>query len=222
MKNIIPLLLLTIFLFSCNSKSNRDATIANNVMDTSVNNHVEINDIPIGYTNQTIKEYEPQNEIEENLLLYLHEYSLALEKRDAKKLVELINPDYVVLLQKRIPNKTTKEIRDKLPLLYEKSLEGMISEFTKDWDKAENASSRITNIINRVREGNKLLYLYEYHSMLFNKTDTIFKKETEYSVVSSLDNGKTWYATTNDMEEVYEMLELKFKKSSIDEVFAKH
>ncbi len=58
--------------------------------------------------------------------------------------------------------------------------------------------------------------------MLFNKTDTIFKKETEYSVVSSLDNGKTWYATTNDMEEVYEMLELKFKKSSIDEVFAKH
>ena len=175
MKNIIPLLLLTIILFSCNSKSNRNATIANNVMDTSVNNHVEINDIPIGYTNQTIKEYEPQNEIEENLLLYLHEYSLALEKRDAKKLVELINPDYVVLLQKRIPNKTTKEIRDKLPLLYEKSLEGMISE-----------------------------------------------KETEYSVVSSLDNGKTWYATTNDMEEVYEMLELKFKKSSIDEVFAKH
>lgn len=59
-------------------------------------------------------------------------------------------------------------------------------------------------------------------SMLFNKTDTIFKEETEYSVVSSLDNGKTWYATNNNMEEIYEMLGLRFKKSSIDEVFAKH
>lgn len=222
MKKIIPLLLFTSLLFSCNSKSNHNNTIVNNVNDTDVSYKDNSIDIPIGYTYQTIQEYVPQNEVEENLLSYLHEYSLALENRNAKKLVELINPDYVVLLQKKIPNKTTKEIKEKLPLLYEKSIEGMIREFTKDWDKAENASSRITNIINRVREGNKLLYLYEYHSMLFNKTDTIFKEETEYSVVSSLDNGKTWYATNNNMEEIYEMLGLRFKKSSIDEVFAKH
>ena len=222
MKKIIPLLLFTSLLFSCNSKSNHNNTIVNNVNDTDVSYKDNSINIPIGYTYQTIQEYVPQNEVEENLLSYLHEYSLALENQNAKKLVELTNPDYVILLQKKIPNKTTKEIKEKLPLLFEASIEGMISEFTKDWDKAENASSRITNIINRVREGNKLLYLYEYHSMLFNKTDTIFKEETEYSVVSSLDNGKTWYATNNNMEEIYEILGLRFKKSSIDEVFAKH
>lgn len=48
----------------------------NNVNDTDVSYKDNSINIPIGYTYQTIQEYVPQNEVEENLLSYLHEYSL--------------------------------------------------------------------------------------------------------------------------------------------------
>ena len=224
MRYFILFSVIALMLLSCDNSKRNSLKIETppNTTSTVSSQNVQEEDIPYGYTKQSYQEYVPLNAAEKNLVHYLHEYSNAMEARDAKRLVKLINPDYAVLIQKKIPNTTVKEIREKLPLLYEKSIEEFIARFTKDWDKAENGSSRITNIINRVREGNKLLYLYEYHSMLYNKTDTIYKIEKEYSVISSIDNGKTWYATTNNMDEVYEMLGLRFKKSSIDEVFTKH
>ena len=61
MKKIIPLLLFTSLLFSCNSKSNHNNTIVNNVNDTDVSYKDNSINIPIGYTYQTIQEYVPKD-----------------------------------------------------------------------------------------------------------------------------------------------------------------
>lgn len=188
MKNSLLVILFTSFIFSCSSNTNRNAA-----SNANLNNQSSLqaeDDIPSGYTRLSPHEYVPNNTMEENLFNYLHEYAAALKSRNAEKIIELYYPDYFVLLQKEIPNKSVNEIKEKMQLYYEQNFDTIIGEYTNAWPKAKYADSRVTKIINRVKEGDKLLYLYEYHTMLFNETDTIYKKAEEYSVAVSLDNGK--------------------------------
>ena len=209
---------------SCNNNKHHKTSKVDNATIYD-NNNVNIQheeNIPNDYTKQSPQKYVPINSTEENLFNYLREYSCALNTKNAKKIVELHYPDYFVLLQKKIPNKSIKEIKEKVQLYFEQNFDDIIGEYTKEWPKAKYADSHVSNIINRVKEGQKLLYLYEYHTMLYNETDTIYKKEAEYSVVVSLDNGKTWYSTSNDTDDTYDLLSMKFNKASIDNVFSKH
>ena len=93
--------------------------------------------------------------------------------------------------------------------------------YTHVWPNAKYVGPVVTNIMNRVKEGNGLLYLYEYHTILFSETDTIYKDEAEYSIAVSLNNGKKWYNSANSIEENFEILGISFSRNAIDKVLTK-
>ena len=76
--------------------------------------------------------------------------------------------------------------------------------------------------MNRVKEKDGLLYLYEYHDVLYSEKDTIYKKEAEYSLAVSLNNGNKWYNSANSIKENIEILGSIFSNESIDKVFKKN
>ena len=238
MKKIMLLIFIGCTLLSCRqSSSNTHPIVAMEPEDTvptdeevlgKYNNDVPMEEtgideeqIPFEYTNRKIQAYVPQNDQEKHLLSDLHELEEAQANLDYKKVVGLCYPDFFKLLQKKVPEKSIDELKKAYEEYLEKSLEAWNNEFLNSWKNAKKAGICITDIKNRVREGNKLLYLYEYHTVLYSDSSCIYKQEAEYSVAVSLNNGKRWYSTPNGTSDLWEMLSYSFSEQSIDQFLRK-
>lgn len=212
---------------SCNSGNMKQTSYYNNnysasldtvVADSIVDDH---SDIPVEYTREPFHEYVPQNAIEKKFISDMLNFSEALNTRNSKKVVALYYPDYFVLLQKQAPEKSVKQIKEKVQSYYEANFDEIIAAYTKDWKEAKRAGVCITNIINRVSEKGKLMYLYEYHTTLSSDKETIYKKEAEYSVGVSLNNGRQWYSSADNINDLFEILSISFSRSTIESVLSK-
>lgn len=178
-------------------------------------------DIPVEYMREPFQEYAPQNAIEKKFISDMLNFSEALNTRNSKKVVALYYPDYFVLLQKQAPEKSVKQIKEKVESYYEANFDEIIAAYTKDWKEAKRAGVCITNIVNRVSENGKLMYLYEFHTTLSSDEETIYKKEAEYSVGVSLNNGKQWYSSADNVNDLFEILSISFSRSAIESVLSK-
>lgn len=174
--------------------------------------------LPSGYSKKKYTEYVPQNDIERRLFADLKEMTDATNKLDYKKVTNLYYPDYFKYLQRQVPKKTISEIKVKFEDYLEQNLAERNKEYTRVWPDAKYVGLVVTNIMNRVKEGNGLLYLYEYHTVLYSETDTIYKDEAEYSIAASLNNGGKWYNSANSIEENFEILGISFSRNAIDKV----
>jgi hypothetical protein len=65
------------------------------------------------------------------------------------------------------------------------------------------------------------MYLYEFHTTLSSDEETIYKKEAEYSVGVSLNNGKQWYSSADNVNDLFEILSISFSRSAIESVLSK-
>ena len=182
---------------------------------------VDTLNLPYGYSKKKYAQYQPQNTIERKLFADLKEMTDATNKLDCKKVISLYYPDFFKYLQKQVPDKTISEIKVNFESYLEQNLAERNMEFTHVWPKAKGVGLIVTNIMNRVKEGNGLLYLYEYHTVLFSETDTIYKDEAEYSIAASLNNGRTWYNSANSIEENFEILGISFSRNAIEKVLTK-
>lgn len=220
-------IILVLVLASCNSSNKKHTSYSNNNYSTSIDTEVidsivdDDGDIPVEYTREPFHEYAPQNAIEKKFISDMHNFSEALNTRNSKKVVDLYYPDYFVLLQKQAPEKSVKQIKEKVESYYEANFDEIIAAYTKDWKEAKRAGVCITNIINRVSENGKLMYLYEYHTTLSSDDETIYKKEAEYSVGVSLNNGKQWYSSADNINDLFEILSISFSRSAIENVLSK-
>jgi hypothetical protein len=220
--------LLALSFASCNNSSDKQSNYSYNdytqPLDSTINDSIiddKQRNIPIGYTRDAFHEYVPQNAIEKQFLSDMHSFSEAINTRNSKKVVELYYPDYFVLLQKQAPEKSVKQIKEKVRSYYEANFNEIIAAYTKDWNEAKRAGICITNIVNRVTENGKILYLYEYHTTLSSDEVTIYKKEAEYSVSASLNNGKQWYSSADNINDIFEILSISFSRAAIDKVLTK-
>ena len=198
-----------------------DTMSAKNVSKDIVQKSASSSILPSGYSKMKYTEYVPQNDIEQRLFAYLNEMTDATNKLEFKKVVNLYYPDYFKYLQKQVPDKTISEIKIKFENYLEQNLAERNKEYTRIWPDAKYAGIVVTNIMNRVKEGSGLLYLYEYHTILFSETDTIYKEEPEYSVAVSLNNGRKWYTSANSIEENFEILGISFSRNAINKVLTK-
>jgi len=177
--------------------------------------------IPTGYTRIPISGYVPQNDIERHLMEDLKLQEDATNNFDYKKIVSFTYPDYFKYIQTQYPNKTIQEIKK----IYEEILAQYLTEkfkrYISVWPEAKRIGYVVTDIKNRVKEGTGLLYLYEYHTVFYSESDTIFKKEAEYAVCASLNNGGKWYSTADGIEDIFRVLGISFSKEAIDEVLTK-
>lgn len=220
--------LLALLLASCNNSrvkpSNNSYNDYTQPLDSTINDSIIDNKqgvIPIGYTREAFQEYVPKNAIEKQFLSDMHSFSEAINTRNSKRVVELYYPDYFVLLQKQAPEKSLQQIKEKVQSYYETNFNEIIAAYTKDWNDAKRAGVCITNIVNRVIENGKMLFLYEYHTTLSSDEVTIFKKEAEYSISASLNNGKQWYSSADNINDLFEILSISFSHSAIDKVLTK-
>ena len=214
-------------LASCNSSNMKQTSYSNNNYSTSTDTVVidsivdDYGDIPVEYTREPFQEYAPQNAIEKKFISDMLNFSEALNTRNSKKVVALYYPDYFVLLQKQAPEKSVKQIKEKVESYYEANFDEIIAAYTKDWKEAKRAGVCITNIVNRVSENGKLMYLYEFHTTLSSDDETIYKKEAEYSVGVSLNNGRQWYSSADNINDLFEILSISFSRSAIESVLSK-
>ena len=219
--------ILVLVLASCNSSNKKHTSSSNNNYFTSPDTVVidsiidDFGDIPVEYTREPFQEYAPQNAIEKKFISDMHIFSEALYSRNSKKVVALYYPDYFVLLKKQAPEKSVKQIKEKVESYYEANFDEIIAAYIKDWKEAKRAGICITNIINRVSENGKLMYLYEYHTTLSSDDETIYKKEAEYSVGVSLNNGRQWYSSADNINDLIEILSISFSRSAIENVLSK-
>lgn len=197
-----------------NYSTSTDTVVVDSIVD-------DYGDIPVEYTREPFQEYTPQNAIEKKFISDMLNFSEALNTRNSKKVVALYYPDYFVLLQKQAPEKSVKQIKEKVQSYYEANFDEIIAAYTKDWKEAKRAGICITNIINRVSENGKLMYLYEYHTTLSSDEETIYKKEAEYSVGVSLNNGRQWYSSADNINDLFEILSISFSRSAIENVLSK-
>ncbi len=223
-KRNLLVLLSTLFILSC---SNNVSTTRNEVVtnEDSIELNGSLRDIPLGFTTIKYAKYVAKNDEEARFIHDMYDMLKARQDKDCEKIVELYYPDYIKLIQHEIPEKSVDEIKDLLKLYLEENVEEMNATFTNQWKYAVVAGLCITDIKNRVKEGDGILYLYEYHNTLISETDTIFKKEAEYSIAASLDNGNTWYAINpegGDLNEVFEILGVSFSHKAIDEVLTEN
>ena len=219
-KNLFLVLAGSLLLLSCNN--NGTTTENQNTPETEETvQQKTITNIPSGYTSEAYLEYDSKNEEESHFIRDIKETLSARQNKDCERIVELYYPDYIKLIQKEVPEKSEDEIKQLLVSYLEEHVDEMNEAFTNQWEEAVSAGLCITDIKNRVREKNGILYLYEYHNTLISETDTIYKKEADYSVAVSLDNGNTWYAISpegGDWGEVFKLLEVRFSHKAIDEV----
>lgn len=233
MKNIAFTLGLFLMLISCgneNQQKNQDSWQQNSQNASNrINTYLEnkssstnnVKRIPSGYTHYAFKEYVPINTIEKQLMKDIKALDIATQNLDYKSIANLTYPDYYKFIQKQIPDKSISEIKTQYEKILAKGLDDRLRKRAKDWPDTKHVSLIVTNILNRVKEGNGLLYLYEYHEVLLSETDTIYKNENEYSIVISLNNGKKWYTGANSIQENFEILGLRFSNESIEELFTK-
>lgn len=212
MKDFSLILLFVIaVLFSCSNPSENKSS--------SKKDSTELMNLPSGFTSTRFAEYKPQNQEESNFLSDLKIFEQATNDLDCQKVTDLYYPDYFKQIQKEVPEKSIAEIKAVFPKLIEEELAARKKSFTDMWDQAIGTGVRVTNIINRVKEGNGILYLYEYHLYLNSETDTIYRIEAEYGVAASLDNGNQWYSSSStDLDEQFAILGYSFSHESIDEV----
>lgn len=219
-KTSFLVLVSSIFLFSCNG--NGTMSEKDDVFTTEVAAQKKsITNIPSGFTTTTYVEYVAKNEEEAHFIHDMKEMLSARQNKDCKKIVELYYPDYIKLIQKEMPEKSDDEVKQLLVSYLEENVNEMNEAFINQWKDAKTAGLCITDIKNRVSEGDGVLFLYEYHNTLISETDSIFKEEAEYSVAASLNNGKTWYAITpegGDWNQIFKLLEISFSHKAIDEV----
>ncbi len=224
---ILNAVISVLVLASCNSSNMKQTSYSNDNYSTSTDTVVidsivdDYGDIPVEYTREPFQEYAPQNTIEKKFISDMLNFSEALNTRNSKKVVALYYPDYFVLLQKQTPEKSVKQIKEKVESYYEANFDEIIAAYTKDWKEAKRAGVCITNIINRVSENGKLMYLYEYHTTLSSDDETIYKKEAEYSVGVSLNNGRQWYSSADNINDLFEILSISFSRSAIEKVLSK-
>ena len=224
---ILNAVISVLVLASCNSSNMKQTSYSNDNYSTSTDTVVidsivdDYGDIPVEYTREPFQEYAPQNTIEKKFISDMLNFSEALNTRNSKKVVALYYPDYFVLLQKQAPEKSVKQIKEKVESYYEANFDEIIAAYTKDWKEAKRAGVCITNIINRVSENGKLMYLYEYHTTLSSDDETIYKKEAEYSISASLNNGKQWYSSADNINDLFEILSISFSRSAIEKVLSK-
>ena len=225
-----------LLLFSCGNNSSQTSSFQNSenssfvVVDTMAEENIAENisaesasssNLPYGYSKRRYTEYQPQNDIERRLFADLKEMTDATNKLDYKKVISHYYPDFFKYLQKQVPDKSIPEIKAKFENYLEQNLSERNKEYTNAWPEAKGVGLIVTNIMNRVKEGKGLLYLYEYHTFLYAETDTIVKDEAEYSIAASLNNGKKWYNSTNSIEENFEILGISFSREAIDKVLTK-
>lgn len=229
MKKLGYITIMLLVFVSCNNSYNKQRNNSYNdnslsIVD-SISNDLNIIDkqdkIPIGYTREAFQEYAPQNNIEKKFLSDMRSFSDAINSKNSKRVVELYYPDYFIMLQKQVPEKSIKQIKDKVQSYYEVNFDEIIKTNTKDWNEAKRAGVCITNIMNRVSENGKMLYLYEYHTTLSSDKETIYKKEAEYSVGASLNNGKQWHSSADNISDIFELLSISFSRSAIEKVLTK-
>lgn len=228
MKRTIIQLASVLLLLSCSNNDRQSSSIkdadksSNNVVNTESKYVEEVSDkslsLPSGYSKGNYTEYVPQNDIERSLLADIKEMENATNKLDYKKIISLYYPDFFEYIHKLVPEKTIPEIKDWYEGVLSQELAERNKQYTNEWPEAIRAGMVVTNIMNRVKEGNGLLYLYEYHNVLYSETDTIVKDEAEYSVAASLNNGKKWYNSANSIEENFKILGISFSKKAIEDV----
>lgn len=196
------------------------------VTDTS---HVDTTDqmqqedfpIPIGYSHSMYSEYTPQNKIERTLLSEIKEMEKATNNLNYDKIMALTNPDLFKYLKKEAPNKTDLEIKKLSKNFLKENLPSKMKSFLDCWPKATYVGGIVTDIKNKVKEGNRLLYQYEFHTILCSEEDSIVNIEPEYCVAVSFDNGNKWFISDASIEENYEILGISFSGEAIDKVLSK-
>ena len=216
-----------LLLISCGNNSNQNSVNQNgqNHLVEAIDSVAEdtlISVFPQGYSKNGYVEYVPQNDIERQLLADLKEMNEAINNLDYKRIIDLYYPDYFKYLQKLVPKRSISEIKEKFVEVLQKEQSKDLKQRTTDvWVEANSFGILITNIMNRVKEGDRLLYLYEYHTILYSEKDTLVKDEAEYHIAASLNNGKKWYVTANSVEENFEILGISFSADAIDKVLTK-
>lgn len=209
--------LLVMVLYSCgnNTNHNRDNNEIESVPEIS---------IPQGYTSSAIEEYVATTEEERCFMHDMKKMESARNAKDCELIVDLYYPDYFKLLHMQVPEKSEEEIKSLTRKYIEQNIDGLNAVFTNQWDKAVGAGVCITDIKNKFKENGGILYLYEYHTTLYSNTDTIYKKEAEYSVAASIDNGETWYQVApsgGSWDDVFDILEIRFSHQAIDKVLSR-
>lgn len=200
-----------LFFCSCTNVQKQETTIIGNDID-----------VPEGYTHKAFVKYIPENQIEKNFISDLKDFEVATNNLDYDKIVELYYPDYFVYLSKVLSINSLDETKKKFKEYLQENLENNNKRFTEHWDKAEKSGVYVTNIINRVKERDGILYLYEFHEVLYSKNDSIFEIEPTYGIAASLNNGKKWHScSSTDDEELFEVLGYSFSKNSIEKVLSK-
>lgn len=177
--------------------------------------------IPIGYSHRMYSEYVPQNKTERTLLSDIKVMEKATNDLDYDKIMALTYPDLFKYLKKEAPNKTDLEIKELYKKHLNENLPSRMESFLKQWPKAKYVGEIVTDIKNKVKEGNGLLYLFEYHTILCSEEDTIVNIEPEYSVAVSLDNGNKWFVSASNIEDNFDILGISFSWEAIDKVLSK-
>lgn len=190
-------------------------------VDTTEQMQQEDFPIPIGYSHRMYSEYTPQNKIERTLLNDIKVMEKATNDLNYDKIMALTYPDVFKYLKKESPNKTDLEIKKLYKKYLKENLPSRMKSFLEHWPKAKYVGEIVTDIKNKVKEGNGLLYLYEYHIILCSEEDTIVKIEPEYFVAVSLDNGNKWFVGANSIGENFDILGLSFSWEAIDKVLSK-
>lgn len=224
MKRFYPYFTALIILASCNNNikqsydyENPNANIVSNEVSAELANpETEEIKIPTGFSHGTVEEYSPQSIIEGNMISDLKEMEIATNNLDYEKVTELYYPDYFKYLQKLVPDKKLSEIKT----LFRDALKTKLPEKNKQFfdimPNTKYVGITVTDIKNRVKENNKLLYLYEFHTFICTDNDTIIRNDPEYAIAASLDNGHKWYSTGNSIEENFELLSISFSNNSIE------
>ena len=176
----------------------------------------KIIDIPYGYTTGDITPFHPRNGEERNFMNEMEKYIVASMNQDYKTVLSMIYPDYWKDIQKRIPNKSIKEIKKKVKEIYPRFATEKYQKKLLKWDKAERARFYITDIKNRVQEGNNVLYLYECYNLLYSDNDSIKEFEPTYCLAASVDRGKHWHDIPS--QGFWSLLSYRFSKQAIDKV----
>lgn len=178
----------------------------------------EIVFIPSGFQRSGFEEYVPTSDVEYNFLCSVKEIYSAYSSHDWEHYVALYYPDIFRYVQEEYPNMSLEDIREMMikQMSYNDSVR--MSQIKRVWDFATGENVCITDIRNRVIEKDGMLFLYEYHQVLYSVDDTIYNNEPEYGVAVSIDKGNTWYGTASDISTIFKILGYRFSERSINEV----
>lgn len=172
--------------------------------------------IPEGYTTGDITLYVPQNEEEKNFMSDMMRMETAIVKHDYKTIVKMLPPDYWTELSKETKIFEIDELKAKVEKACPQIYEDKIKTYKDKFENLKYIKTYITDIKNRVQEGNNIMYLYESYNLFYIGEDSIRELKPVYSIAESIDNGIHWF--TLPEKGYFSLLKYRFSNEAIDKV----